>query len=82
MRTEQYIEKKLEEWNEEERQRFLHAYDGGSWDTVYDMTEDLTGGQYARQITLAELVYELKRGKTATLLMAIPSPIVPAPGGV
>ena len=60
MRTEQYVEKKLEEWNEAERRLFLEAYGEGDWDTVYDMTEDLTGSAYIKQLTLAELVNALK----------------------
>ena len=62
MRTEHYIEKKLEEWNEAERKLFLEAYGEGDWAVVYGMTEDLTGGQYARQMTLAELVEKLRGG--------------------
>ena len=61
MRTEQYAQTKLEEWNKEERKRFLRAYGTGDWDTVYEMTEDLTGGQYARLITLGALAREIKQ---------------------
>jgi len=62
MRTEQYISKKLKEWTKDEREEFLTAYNEGDWDVVYSMSEDLTGGQYARQITLGELFDRLKMG--------------------
>jgi len=62
MRTERYVEAKLEEWNEVERKLFLKAYGEGDWDVVYGMTEDLTGGQFAKQMTLAELVEKLRGG--------------------
>jgi len=63
MLSEQYIETKLKEWTEDDKEEFRTAYGKGDWDVVYSMTEDLAASTYMRQLMLAELAERINEGR-------------------
>ena len=55
LKSSRYIVSKIDSWSPEEKKRYLTAYTDSDWNTVYAMTEDLSGCAYSRQNTLADL---------------------------
>ena len=62
MLSEQYIETKLKEWTEDDKEEFRTAYNEGDWDVVYSMTEDLAASAYMQQLIIAELAERINEG--------------------
>ena len=55
LKSSRYIVSKIDSWSPEEKKRYLTAYTNSDWNTVYAMTEDLSGCAYSRQNILGEL---------------------------
>jgi hypothetical protein len=55
LKSSRYIVSKIDSWSPEEKKWYLTAYTNSDWNTVYAMTEDLSGCAYSRQNILGEL---------------------------
>ena len=63
-----YIVSKLDSWTPEQKMKYIKAYSASDWDVVYDMTSDMGGSQYWRNLTRGSLCDVLKEGKPLDLL--------------